>query len=501
VYGTSFAALGKAVENNGKFCIIQSDIKGLMRLKERRELNVVSVFVTPPTLDELEKRLHHHFEDDNEIRKMVAAAADEIEASYEWGLFDLIIVNDEFSVSFVEMCVFIEDEEEKAWRRFKDEQDALRMGTGEEEIISEQSTPRDQEEADLYALVEKEKQRNKALTEQSKNLQRRILAVLGTQAGTHFVSGMGGKGNGQGGGGDSNSRWRELLNAWADMRVKHEATNAHNKAMTMDVASVVEAHKVKAAEALSNLFSYRREIGQNPDIVGVHVIKSKRFDALERSERAAREAVSAARQRNIVLRNRIRRIQEKMTQSENLGQGLHLIDFEQLNIENHSLNEKIEERSEELLKLRERISRTVQIVTHVKEKHQYLRKDNERLAGDLEEVERALDERRDHLQSLKGDVVGRRRELERMKKSNLRVTDDALLNNFEGTFHRTDELMEDLALARSEWVKVNNEVKKLEREYKLKMESQKTLAAARRPGQGLLPRGSGPIQVPSNFTL
>jgi len=44
-----------------------------------------------------------------------------------------------------------------------------------------------------------------------------------------------------------------------------------------------------------------------------------------------------------------------------LSEGLHLIDFEQLKIENQSLNEKIEERNEELLKLRKKTTTTVQV--------------------------------------------------------------------------------------------------------------------------------------------
>ena len=46
--------------------------------------------------------------------------------------------------------------------------------------------------------------------------------------------------------------------------------------------------------------------------------------------------------------------------------GLHLIDFEQLKIENQTLNEKIEERNEELLKLRKKTTTTVQVLTHLK---------------------------------------------------------------------------------------------------------------------------------------
>jgi len=47
---------------------------------------------------------------------------------------------------------------------------------------------------------------------------------------------------------------------------------------------------------------------------------------------------------------------------EELAEGLHLIDFEQLKIENQSLNEKIEERNEELAKLRKKTATAVQVL-------------------------------------------------------------------------------------------------------------------------------------------
>lgn len=53
---------------------------------------------------------------------------------------------------------------------------------------------------------------------------------------------------------------------------------------------------------------------------------------------------------------------------EELAEGLHLIDFEQLKIENQSLNEKIEERNEELLKLRKKTTTTVQVTLLYQEK-------------------------------------------------------------------------------------------------------------------------------------
>lgn len=49
-----------------------------------------------------------------------------------------------------------------------------------------------------------------------------------------------------------------------------------------------------------------------------------------------------------------------------------MIDFEQLKINNVDLNEKIEERNEDITKLKRKVTSTVQVLTHVKEKLQFL---------------------------------------------------------------------------------------------------------------------------------
>jgi hypothetical protein len=49
---------------------------------------------------------------------------------------------------------------------------------------------------------------------------------------------------------------------------------------------------------------------------------------------------------NIKLRNRMKKKEQALKSKEELAEGLHLIDFEQLKIENQTYNEKIEERNE-----------------------------------------------------------------------------------------------------------------------------------------------------------
>ncbi len=49
-----------------------------------------------------------------------------------------------------------------------------------------------------------------------------------------------------------------------------------------------------------------------------------------------------------------------------------MIDFEQLKINNVDLNEKIEERNDDIVRQKRKVTSTVQVLTHVKEKLQFL---------------------------------------------------------------------------------------------------------------------------------
>lgn len=73
------------------------------------------------------------------------------------------------------------------------------------------------------------------------------------------------------------------------------------------------------------------------------------------------EDVQRVRLKNIHLANTLKKLEATIRSKEELAEGLHLIDFEQLKIENQSLNEKIEERNEELVKLRKKTTTTVQV--------------------------------------------------------------------------------------------------------------------------------------------
>lgn len=67
-----------------------------------------------------------------------------------------------------------------------------------------------------------------------------------------------------------------------------------------------------------------------------------------------------------------------------------MIDFEQLRINNVDLNEKIEERNEEILKLTKKVTSTVQVLAHLKEKLQFVQTENTNKKTMLREVDEQL---------------------------------------------------------------------------------------------------------------
>merc|ERR1712048_1541790 len=90
---------------------------------------------------------------------------------------------------------------------------------------------------------------------------------------------------------------------------------------------------------------------------------------------------------NIRLQTKLKRLEMAIKEKEKLGDGLHLIDFEQLKIENQTLGEKTEERNGELFKLNNKIHTTVHIYAHVQEK--------------LSDLEQIIGDKRDELTKLK----------------------------------------------------------------------------------------------------
>jgi guanylate kinase len=67
------------------------DWQGTQQLKQNARADLVSIFILPPSHEELERRLHTRAQDSDEVvRRRMAKAADEMS---HWAEYDYVVVN------------------------------------------------------------------------------------------------------------------------------------------------------------------------------------------------------------------------------------------------------------------------------------------------------------------------------------------------------------------------------------------------------------------------
>lgn len=108
-YGTTVASVKKVIES-GKTCILDIDMQGVKSVKYKTDLDARFLFVAPPSLEDLEKRLTGRGTETAEsISKRLAAAKAEMEYA-QTGAHDRILVNDDLDRAYKELKEFIFEE-------------------------------------------------------------------------------------------------------------------------------------------------------------------------------------------------------------------------------------------------------------------------------------------------------------------------------------------------------------------------------------------------------
>ena len=83
------------------------DWKGAKQLSEFKELNLIRIFILPPSKEELEKRLISRNQDDKDsIKKRLQAYSEEIQHSKD---YDFVLVNDNVENCFKKIKKIISD--------------------------------------------------------------------------------------------------------------------------------------------------------------------------------------------------------------------------------------------------------------------------------------------------------------------------------------------------------------------------------------------------------
>ncbi|MBK5274269.1 MAG: guanylate kinase [Desulfuromonadales bacterium] len=112
LYGTALATIEEA-RKNGLDLVLDIDCQGARRLKEQIE-RCVYIFILPPSMDELRRRLENRSSDAQDVidRRIERAAAEIREARW----YDYIIINDNLESAFEELSAIVVAHSRKTFR-------------------------------------------------------------------------------------------------------------------------------------------------------------------------------------------------------------------------------------------------------------------------------------------------------------------------------------------------------------------------------------------------
>jgi len=97
LYGTALSSLSEYVDDN-RLLFLELDVNGAVSLMKYYPNNTVSIFLSPPNLDELRKRLElRSTETDQEINRRLSRFEEEDSLKKE---FDYNLINDNFENTF-----------------------------------------------------------------------------------------------------------------------------------------------------------------------------------------------------------------------------------------------------------------------------------------------------------------------------------------------------------------------------------------------------------------
>jgi guanylate kinase len=114
LYGTPRAPVEASLAA-GRDVLFDIDWQGTQQLREKARGDMASIFVLPPSMQELERRLRERALDDERVIKgRMAKAGDELS---HWPEYDYVILNDDIDRAFVEVCTILAAERLKRERQ------------------------------------------------------------------------------------------------------------------------------------------------------------------------------------------------------------------------------------------------------------------------------------------------------------------------------------------------------------------------------------------------
>lgn len=117
-YGTSTKAVSEQLDK-GRDIVLDIDVQGAAILRESKQLEAVQIFIIPPGISELEKRLRgRNTEDEDTLQLRLSNAVKEMQAA---DLYDYLIVNDKLDEAAETLASIIIAERSRKRRKINGE--------------------------------------------------------------------------------------------------------------------------------------------------------------------------------------------------------------------------------------------------------------------------------------------------------------------------------------------------------------------------------------------
>jgi len=222
----------------------------------------------------------------------------------------------------------------------------------------------------------------------------------------------------------------EIANQVNDDVLKEiEDKKKNSERVVETLRAVLEETEIRIGELKRDAYEFKRDVVVGAENPRTGKIMSEKVTKYVDDRQAQRDVViDKLRLKNTTLKAAIGKLEQQLSQKEEVGDALHYIDFHQLQIENKQFVAKIEERNDELLLVKLSTGKTIKCLNELKSKL------NECL-GEMDYMKKEVDEKNDQKRSLEKESKDIQKEIRTEKKLQGRlrqaIEDAAAMPNIE----------------------------------------------------------------------
>eukprot|EP00932_Pfiesteria_piscicida_P020768 SRR837773.7575.p1 GENE.SRR837773.7575~~SRR837773.7575.p1 ORF type:complete len:449 (+),score=118.23 SRR837773.7575:203-1348(+) len=255
-------------------------------------------------------------------------------------------------------------------------------------------------------------------------------------------------------------KYQNVLHNVHNVRLQLRLQQVKAARMGEELKNQLETKRQKALECRDSFQEFKRQVAMHAEYARTGEKISKRIiQEVEEFELDKDSEVEEVRGSNISLKNKLAKLEQQLRKKDELADNLHVIDFEQLKIENQTLNEKIEERNEELHKLRKKTVTTVQIITHMREKVQFVQQDYQSLKAELATLDQDLAAQRDLVAKTKHERDEHRADSGKLRQQTSIMNSEHLTRDFEARAEHINKLKDQIAQLKRRHLQMSQFVK------------------------------------------